>query len=100
MDERGSIFCNPSVFVGVLAPVRLNPAVRGQRLRQTEHATSHGNALQVAGHAAPILGSKNSRSGDLREVGHAKASMLCSQELREITEVFDQFAKTSKPGTC
>jgi hypothetical protein len=36
----------------------------------------------------------------LREVGHANASMLCSQELREITEVFDQFAKTSKPGTC
>jgi hypothetical protein len=52
-----------------------------------------GRAI-VAGDAAPILKSKNSRSGDFREVGHAKASMLRTQELREIMEVFDQFAKT------
>jgi hypothetical protein len=52
-----------------------------------------GRAM-VARHAAPILKSKNSRSGDFREVGHAKASMLRTQELREIMEVFDQFAKT------
>jgi hypothetical protein len=55
-----------------------------------------GRAM-VAGHAATILKSKTSRSGDFREVGHTKASMLRSQELREITEVFDQFAKPPNP---
>jgi len=32
-------------------------------MRQTEHAASYGNNLQIACHTAPILASKNSRGG-------------------------------------
>jgi len=78
-------------------------------LRQTEHAASYRNNLQIARHAAPILASKNGRGGvwktyscsasgheDLGEVYHAKASMLRDQKQQEITEVLDRSQSMSK----
>jgi hypothetical protein len=80
-----------------------------QRLGHTEQAAGYRNNLQIACRAAPMLESKNSRSGackmcwssasgreDLGEVGHAKASMLRNQNQQEITEVLDHSQSMSE----
>jgi hypothetical protein len=76
--------------------------VRIERSRQTEHAACPGNNLQTTCHAAPVLGSKNSRGG-IRKTHSRGASgreewgegchtrQVCSaiKNQRKITKVLD-----------
>src|SRR2546428_12046145 len=56
-------FCLPEHRSSVSKEHQTSSGVRMQRLRQTQQAASYGNNLQIAGQAAPILESKNSRGG-------------------------------------
>ena len=104
--QRAQHFCLPEHRSSVTEEHQTSSGVRNQRPRQAEHATSYRNNLQIACQAAPILESKNSRGRicevyswstpgreDLGEVCHTKVSMVRNQELQEITEVLDHFAK-------
>ena len=56
-------FCRPEHRSSVTEEDQTSSGVRIQRMRQTEHAASYGNNLQIACHAAPVRASKNSRGG-------------------------------------
>src|SRR2546429_3233215 len=56
-------FCLPEHRSSVSKEHQTSSGVRMQRLRQTQQAASYRNNLQIAGQAAPILESKNSRGG-------------------------------------
>ena len=61
--QRVQHFCLPEHRSSVTEEDQTSSGVRIQRMRQTEHAASYGNNLQIACHAAPIRASKNSRGG-------------------------------------
>lgn len=111
--QRAQHFCRPEHRSSVTEEHQTSSGVRIHRLRQTEQSASYRNNLQIACHAAPILESKNSRSGDctmcscnpsgredLGEAGHAKASMLRNQEQQEITEVLDHSKACPNSECC